>query len=152
MPTKTVQGELLKVAQCMLLSDFTAQGPTVNGVAASVADIGSLDAIVQGNPTPCNTCHSAGAGGFVANADPATMLSTMQSNIHFVQMYIAGTVDMCGNFAGLAPSNEAGGLGLGMSDPNHPPLDQTAEVPAVMAAVQQFVARVLTRYNSGQCP
>jgi len=56
----------------MQLSDFTAPGPTVAGQTAQASDLGSDGdtAQYQGNPSPCNTCHSAGDGGFVANPDP----------------------------------------------------------------------------------
>jgi hypothetical protein len=161
MPLKTVQSELMKVGACMQLSDFTADGPSVNGGTAKASDLGSDNdtAQFQGNPSPCNTCHSYGDGGFEANSDPATMLAQTQMDITYIKKWITGTVDQNGNFSGLVASNaleqqvDLTQVCMVQGD-CHPKINLNLDLTtsATLAAVNQFVQATLTRYNMGSCP
>jgi hypothetical protein len=158
-PAKTVQSELQKVGACMQLSDFTAPGPSVNGNTAKASDVGSdATAQYQGNPSPCNACHSYGDGGFVANADPTMMLSVTQTSVTYIKKWITGTVDQNGNFSGLVASNsieqqvDLTQTCMVQGD-CHPKinLNLTPTDSATLAAVNQFVQATLTRYNNNEC-
>jgi len=156
-PTVTLQGELGKIGACMLLADFTASGPTVNGQTATASALGGTSATAQdmGSSAPCSTCHGAGDGGFFAVADATTMFSMTQSNLTYLQDYVTGTVDQNGNFSGLVPSNSLVTLiGESQSCPTqgicHPKIDLMAG-SATVAAVQQFVEAALARYDNEEC-
>jgi hypothetical protein len=159
-PVKTVQSELMKVGACMQLSDFTAQGPSVGGNTAAACDLGSDNdtAQYQGNPSPCNTCHSYGDGGFEANADAPTMLAQTQMSITYIKKWITGTVDQNGNFSGLVASNaleqqvDLTQTCMVQGD-CHPKINLNLDptTSPTLAAVNQFVQATLTRYNNNEC-
>jgi hypothetical protein len=164
-PAVTVQGELQKIGQCMKLSDFTNQYTSPAGTA-SASNIGTdnVTAYYQGNNSPCNTCHSAGDGGFLASSDASTMLTQTVAgrytgDITYIKKWVTGTVDENGNFSGLVASNAIlQNVDLSQTctieGDCHPQinLNPAPNQSANLSAIANFVQVTLGYYTANQCP
>jgi hypothetical protein len=154
-PVKTVQGELQVFANCISLTDFTAQDSNANGEAAS--DIWQRTVQFQGNAFKCQTCHNVGDGGFAADQNASNVLALLQSQpVPYAKKYVTGVVDQQGNFTGLQPSNAISNkvqLAAQCNDQAacHPKFNQTQQLTDTLTAIGDFVNATLQKYSSGQC-